>query len=41
MKARLEAGWDIWQLWERMAKAESGSGYVYDMASREEFQSES
>lgn len=41
MKARLAAGWDIWQLWERHEKAEAGSGFVYDMAPREEFQEQS
>lgn len=41
MKARIEAGWDIWQLWERLEKAESGFGFHYDMAPREEFQEQS
>ena len=41
MKARLEAGWDIWQLWDRHEKASQGWGFVYDMAPTEEFPEES
>lgn len=32
MKARLRAGWTVEMLWERMAEAEAGDGYSYDMA---------
>lgn len=32
MKARLEAGWTVAELWDRMARAESGEGYSYEMA---------
>jgi len=41
MKARIEAGWDIWQLWERLEKAESGFGFTYEMAASEEFSEQS
>ncbi len=32
MKARVAAGWTFDQIWARMARAESGHGYSYDMA---------
>lgn len=32
MKARIAAGWTVAQLYERMAEAERGAGYSYDMA---------
>jgi hypothetical protein len=32
MKARLEAGWTVSELWDRMQVAVMGDGYSYDMA---------
>jgi hypothetical protein len=35
MKARLESGWTVEELWDRFADGENGAELVYDMAERE------
>ncbi len=35
MKARLESGWSVFDLWDRFADAENGAELVYDMADRD------